>query len=215
MPALLTTAGPPAEIGRRERKKLETRAALVQAALELFTEHGVDATTVEDISDAVDVSARTFHRYFATKEDVLFADAAVRLEHFTAALAARPGGEALLDSLHAAAVDMVDSCLTDPVDERRRSALIRANPGLWARSLIQRDQWSRVVAEHVATRMRISADDPLPVLLGACTVGALRTAIDRWLDSPGTDPHAELDRCFELLGDLRAATAPRGARGGR
>ena len=75
------------ELGRRERKKLATRRALADAALRLFDQQGFDATTVEQIARVVDVSARTFHRYFERKEDVLFADHAERISNFRALLA--------------------------------------------------------------------------------------------------------------------------------
>ncbi|OWY58559.1 hypothetical protein B7486_79320, partial [cyanobacterium TDX16] len=52
------------EMGRRERKKAQTRQALIDAAWELFDERGYAETTIEDITDRVDVSSRTFFRYF-------------------------------------------------------------------------------------------------------------------------------------------------------
>src|SRR5215218_9586099 len=97
------------DLGLRERKKLETRRALVGAALDLFSERGVEATTVEDIAAAVNVSARTFHRYFAAKEDVLFADSAERGARFARFLAERPNDEPLFDTLRTAAQDLVAS----------------------------------------------------------------------------------------------------------
>ena len=59
-----------AESHRRERKKRQTRDALVHAALKLFDAKGYEHTAVREITDAVDVSERTFFRYFANKEDL-------------------------------------------------------------------------------------------------------------------------------------------------
>ena len=59
--------------GLRERKKTETRTALSQAVLRLALERGLDAVTAEDIAAAANVSVRTFHNYFGTKEEALVA----------------------------------------------------------------------------------------------------------------------------------------------
>jgi AcrR family transcriptional regulator len=76
--------------GLRERKKARTRDAIIEAALDLFESQGFDATTVEDIAAAADVSPRTFFRYFETKLDVVMAhnvDEGEDLEPLVAALA--------------------------------------------------------------------------------------------------------------------------------
>ena len=198
--------------GLRERKKLETRDALVHAALALFEAKGVDATTVEEIAQHVDVSPRTFHRYFPAKEDVLFADADVRLQRFTEVLQARPPGEPLLESLAAAAGEMAAVMVERTDDEQRRLRVIRSNPGVRGRNLGYTDEWSTAVATHAALRLGQHPSDPLPILLGACTIAALRTAIERWLVAPHADYQAELAQSFVLLADLAAATESRRAR---
>src|ERR1700730_7904170 len=58
----------------RERRKARTRASLREHALRLFREQGYQATTVEQIAAAAEVSPSTFFRYFPTKEDVVLQD---------------------------------------------------------------------------------------------------------------------------------------------
>lgn len=60
-----------APAGRRERKRLETREKLFEAALRLFATKGFAATTIEDITEAADVGKGTFFNYFPTKEHLL------------------------------------------------------------------------------------------------------------------------------------------------
>lgn len=206
---------PDVQLGRRERKKLETRNALFAAALALFGERGVEGTTVEDIADAVDVSARTFHRYFSSKEEVLFFDAADRRRRFAAVLAGRPDDEPLLESLRAAVHDLTEAFSGDPDDDRRRLALIRSSVTLRAHNLQHTDVLSQIVADYAAGRLAIDPAAPLPRLLAGCTIAALRTARERSLEQPTLDPHAEIDRCFDLVADLRTAVTRPAPRAGR
>ncbi len=58
-------------LSRRNRKKLETRQALLEAAVRLFHEKGYEATTVEEITERADVAKGTFFNYFSSKEALL------------------------------------------------------------------------------------------------------------------------------------------------
>jgi TetR/AcrR family transcriptional regulator, cholesterol catabolism regulator len=62
-------AEPP--MGRRERRRREVEQRLYECALELFTERGYDATTIDDIAEQADVARGTFFNYFQRKEDLI------------------------------------------------------------------------------------------------------------------------------------------------
>ena len=55
----------------RERKKLQTRSAIINRAVELFNAQGFYNTSIDDIADAADVSRGTFFNYFGYKEAVI------------------------------------------------------------------------------------------------------------------------------------------------
>ena len=76
----------------RDREKAQTRDALIDAGIQLFAEHGFAAVTVADIAAAVDVSPRTFHRYFPDKVELLFAHDDELLEIVRNALHEQPDG---------------------------------------------------------------------------------------------------------------------------
>lgn len=61
----------PAAGGRRERNKAVLRDRIFDAAARLFTEHGYEAVTTQQIADAADVGTGTVFRYFPTKADLL------------------------------------------------------------------------------------------------------------------------------------------------
>ncbi|MEW5354064.1 TetR/AcrR family transcriptional regulator [Streptomyces sp. 16-176A] len=57
--------------GLRERKKQKTRAAISDAAIALFLEHGFHQVSVAQVAEAAEVSKRTLFAYFPTKEDLV------------------------------------------------------------------------------------------------------------------------------------------------
>jgi AcrR family transcriptional regulator len=94
---------------RVDRREL-TRRALIEAALKRFSTAGVAGTTIADITADAGVTERTFYRYFASKEEVLFAEYEDRIDWFRRALEVRPRSEPITTSvLHA-----VDAFPDDP-----------------------------------------------------------------------------------------------------
>ncbi|WP_194291115.1 TetR family transcriptional regulator [Nocardia aurantia] len=155
----------------RERKRLRTRRALADAALRLFTERGFDATTVEQLVDAAEVSRSTFFRTFATKEA---AAVEAETELWAAYLAAVPGRagsgvvlDALRDSLIAAVGELPPEWDARYVTTRR---LILTTPGLLGYVEYHRTGVEQEVIGSLATELGLDAEDlRLRIVAGLAT----------------------------------------------
>lgn len=64
-----TPSEPPVS-GKRERNKAQNRAAILNAARDVFTELGYDGATVRDIIRKTRLGSGTFYNYFPDKESV-------------------------------------------------------------------------------------------------------------------------------------------------
>ena len=113
------------EPGLRERKKLQTRHAIHQAALDLIDEQGLEATTIDQICGAADVSSRTFFNYFPSKAAALLQlpDATISPEARERFLAARGG-------LVLALCDVVAGNSEAGPDRARLKTLVARHPEL-------------------------------------------------------------------------------------
>lgn len=121
----------------RDRKKLRQREVLIDAATRLFEERGIDATSIDDIAEAVDVSRATVFNYFPYKEAILVEIGA----RFVADIAAQAGtrrrrsvrqalydladGIATIAERHPNVVPYIAREMTHPDPTRRRYAAER------------------------------------------------------------------------------------------
>jgi AcrR family transcriptional regulator len=101
--------------GRRERRRVETREKIYNAALGLFAERGFMETTVEDITEAADVGKGTFFNYFPTKEHVLATYGAERVAAVERALEkARKGDKPVMEVLRELAASIAGQAAERP-----------------------------------------------------------------------------------------------------
>ena len=128
-------------IGRRERRRAETKERIFRAALQLFAEHGFSATTVEDITEAADVGKGTFFNYFRNKEEVLGALAEVQLDKYAHAIEAAESGK--LSPREA----LRELWLRLPEEPGRSQALVRSLMVVFLTSSAIREKMSRSL-EH-------------------------------------------------------------------
>jgi AcrR family transcriptional regulator len=196
----------PASLGLRERKKQRTRDALVDAAFRLFAQKGFDATTIDEIAEAVELSPRTFFRYFESKEDVALTLLDQQFSALYAAFAGRPADEPVLTALRHATVEMMRACEggTGGFDADRFTCaqqMMRESPAVHARSLELCSARLDELAKHVAARMGVDpAADPRPTLVAAAATTAVQTAVGAWHEAEPDLPVSVLaDRALALL----------------
>jgi len=177
----MTGSTPRAEVGRRDRKKRETRQALRDAAHQLFAERGFAQTTIEDITAAADVSRRTFFRYYCAKEDLLRTDLTDLLPHMLDALRARPASEPPLLAVLAALRSLIgpDGIPALGASLAGPATGLRARLGL-VRLLIA---WEQGIADTLLARRGLepaqaAEPDRLSAVVTACAVtSALRSSV--------------------------------------
>ncbi len=142
----------------RERKKARTRASLREHALRLFREQGYQATTVEQIAAAAEVSPSTFFRYFPTKEDlVLQDDMDTRLLD---AFLRQPAGLAPLPAIRAALQETWRSFTSDEWELIRESGRLSMQvPEIRARTMNEFSRIISVMSDGLARRVGRQPDD--------------------------------------------------------
>ena len=185
----------------RERKKQHTRDALLRAAFELFMAQGYEETTVDEIVEAVDVSQRTFFRYFAGKEDVAFAVQDLVEAHFLETLRERPPHEAPLEALRQSVLEGWDSiseavASVVPVEVYLRMyRVIESTPALLAAHLRRSVHSEEEIARVLAAREGLDVDtDPRPRIAVAVFSGVMRVTGRQW--SLGEDFSVEAIRAL-------------------
>jgi AcrR family transcriptional regulator len=187
--------------GLRERKKAETRVAIQQAVLLLALGRGLDAVTADEIAASANVSVRTFHNYFGSKEEALVAAWVSEFRVHVEALRDRPADEPILDAL-----EHVFGEIASRIGERPGGAETHADL-LWTSVAMARyrsvllDEAIRMVTDVVAARTGTdAATDVYPHLVTAAAISAMVTAY-QFTPGEGTagDRGRLLQQAFALL----------------
>ncbi|MFD7623516.1 TetR/AcrR family transcriptional regulator, partial [Streptomyces sp. NPDC059802] len=175
----LTAPAPQPDPALRERKKLRTRIAIRRATYRLISEQGYDATTIEQIAEASEVSPSTVFRYFATKEDIVLAEEYAPVVE--AELRNRPAGEPPLESLRFIMTEALTAFLASEEEElRQRTRLMVEVPAVRARMTETMSDTAKLLAQALADRSGRDPDDLEDRVLVAAALGALREVTLYW-----------------------------------
>jgi AcrR family transcriptional regulator len=163
--------------GRKsEQRHQRIRLEISREAARLFWEHGVAATSGEQIASAVGISVRTLWRYFRNKESCAEPVLAQDGEEFVAVLRRWPRGVSLEDHLVEWAINRSKDPDQRAYDEAviKMTVLSEKEPDLRAALLITDDQIERELVEIIANRLRRPTDDLEVRLHAAATTAVLR-----------------------------------------
>jgi AcrR family transcriptional regulator len=190
------------------RSGAEARRRLQQAALELYGDHGFEATTAAQIAERAGVNERTFFRHFRDKREVLFdgedelheavrqavADAPKRLKPFGIALSAfRVCAQQLEER----------SAFSAP-----RRKIIAATPALRERDAAKHAGLTEAVREALQSR---GIDDSTADLVARTGWAAYQHAVAAWIEKPGQGLDAHVVQAFAQLRALSGGIPPTGA----
>jgi AcrR family transcriptional regulator len=186
-------------VGLRDRKRLETRARVEKAAVEIVLRDGLQQATVDAISAAADISPRTFFNYFDSKEDAILGlrDLEITAELIDAHLAEADTAD-IVDGLIGLVLELMAPALDDSALHLSRVEVIRRHPELLTRQITQFTRTTDTLTSWARTLMardpRFSnldpATSPLAEPILALCASAVRIVVKERIAS-GTDASTE------------------------
>jgi AcrR family transcriptional regulator len=194
-----------AELTLRDPARGAVREEVMRQAWLLFSAHGFEATTVDEIAAAAGMSRRTFFRYFSGKDELVLARLVESGESVVEALRRRPADEPVWTSLRRAFDDLVAEQEAHADLARPLLVMLRTEPAVRSSVVEWRRRWQELfqpaIAERLPGRRGGSTPDVRAAAIVASALSCLETAQDAWAAHPAS-------RLSSLLDQAMAAVAP-------
>jgi AcrR family transcriptional regulator len=181
----------------RERKRAKTLARIQDEALRLFFDRGFEATTLDDIAEAAEVSRRSLFDYFESKEEIVLSTRADFPKKVADAVSRRPAGEPLLDMVENALVGLSESYGSKQT--RNLARLVRDTPSLSAGDHLKYAKVERALAKALAERKGLAETDTACLVMAAAAIGLMKLAISSWIASKDINPEKYFRAVFSAL----------------
>jgi AcrR family transcriptional regulator len=181
-----------------------SREAILDAALDLFSEQGYDETTTEQVAERAGVSPRTFFRYFPTKESVVFYRDFGLMRRFETELRARSAGLSDFDAVCSTFVAL--SLGLDELRERvqRYRRVVDSSSVLLGREHLHSQEHAATIARALAHRHGRVLPNDEDATVGALGILLYNRAFAQWLDGGrsvdlGEQLELEFDRVRRIV----------------
>jgi AcrR family transcriptional regulator len=185
------------EPGLRERKRAETHARIQAEGVRLFLERGFEATTLDEVAAAADVSRRTLLNYFGSKEEIILSTKAEFPQLIADAVVARPADEPLLDMVENAFADLAQRYRSDEL--RAVAALICSTPSLQSGDQAKYERIERLLAQTLATHKGLPEGDITCRVVAGAAVSIMKLSTAAWLNNPAQEPEVFGREAFAAL----------------
>jgi AcrR family transcriptional regulator len=185
----------------QEGRRQYTAREIARVAIRLFAERGFDAVTVDEVAAQVGISARTFFRYFASKEDVVLQFQRRLKERLVDAFDARPPGEGAVTALRNAYMATSTVASEDREELLLLGQFLEESSQLLARSRGEQAVPDSALVAAVSSRLGIDPKrDPVGETIAAAMGAAASAAFHRWVASRGRDdPSVRVGAALDVL----------------
>jgi len=194
------------ELGLRERKKLETRRAIADVAMDMFAERGFDAVTVADIAAAANVSTKTVFNYFETKEDIVVHRRELVADDLLRAVRSRAPGESILSVVRQHTLETAEKLRSVPPERRAAfRKVLQSSPTVLMRFREVAQSREEALAKLLAEETGTDGEDPEPFIVAALLGVLNRLAfcgLTGWPNGKKRAPAKvaeDIERAFALL----------------
>lgn len=186
--------------GLRERKRRQTLQRIANAALRLFLKKGYDATTLDEIAEAADISRRTVFHYFDSKDAILLAWQSGAEDIYRAALADAPLDRTPIEAVRDALLTMVSRYETQEAIAIDR--LMRSTEALRARKQADYKRQEEALFAVLSEKWPAPEERVRLRVVAMMGLGAMRIAAEAWSAEQGIRPlETYLEEAFAALSD--------------
>ena len=187
----------------REQFKTTTRQELTRVGLQLFLQQGFANTTIDQIVEPLGISKRTFFRYFATKEDLVFEWQTEMAPALIDELNSRSKDEAPFKAVSETLFALASRINTNPALAFALMRLLKETPSLAGRDMERRMVWEQALTAALIER---EGRKIMPRLKARIIVGMAMTAwtaaLDEWYAGGGkAELRPIMEKAFSLVTD--------------
>jgi mycofactocin system transcriptional regulator len=189
----------PVSAHRVGRRRSTTWDHISNVAIDLFAARGFDEVSVDDVAEASGIARRTLFRYYPSKNALPWGDFDAHLDHMRGLLNDVEPDVPITDALRTVLLAFNSFDEQETARHRQRMRVILETAALQAYSMTMYAGWRAVVADFVAQRLGVKAEDLVPQTVAWTMLGVALSAYEHWLDDEAVSLAQALGDAFDTV----------------